>query len=65
MTDNLVVLQGGGTPVESDVQKLYDSLKETIYNTSEEGNLTLSSAIGILEILKLDLLSEQSMAVQD
>jgi hypothetical protein len=63
--DNLVVLNGGGTPVESDVQKLYDTLKETIYNTSEEGNLTLSSAIGILEILKLDLLSEQSQSMGD
>jgi len=61
--DNLVVLNGGGKAVESDVQKLYDTLKDVIYNTGEDGTLTLSSAIGVLEILKLDLIAEQSQSM--
>lgn len=62
--DNLVVLNGGGKASESDIQKLYDTLKEIIYSTGEEGVLTLSSVIGVLEILKLDLIAEQSQSME-
>ena len=62
--DNLVVFNGGGKASESDIQKLYDTLKETIYSTGEEGVLTLSSVIVVLEILKLDLVTEQSQSME-
>ena len=64
MSDNLVVFEGSGKSAGADTQKLYDLLKEVIYTASEEGHLSLVSVIGVLEVLKLDLLAEQTYAQQ-
>lgn len=57
MSDNIRVFQGGGDPAHIVAGRLAEEIKELVY--SYAGQMPVSTAIGALEIAKLEIVSEQ------
>lgn len=55
MTAPFAVIAGSGTPAEQS-EELADKLKALVY--AYEGKLSLSAAIGVLEIVKYEIIQE-------
>lgn len=57
MSDNLRVFEGHGTPGHVLAGEMAERIKEVIYDYS--GRLPVAAAVGVLEIVKAEILDEQ------